>query len=95
VIGGLRRPCGVEQSGEYLVVPDLAGRVTILDGKNEVVVHLGENPDPAKWARNDVPPEEWQDGCFLAPHAAAWDAQGNLYVMDWSQFGRVTRLSRT
>ena len=36
----------------------------------------------------------WKDGEFLAPHSAAWDSDGNLYVMDWNRHGRITRLRR-
>jgi hypothetical protein len=90
----LRRPCMVKERGGYLVVPDLAGRVTILDANNELVCHLGDNPDPARRANNGVPRTDWQVGHFLAPHSAAWDADGNLIVMDWNRFGRVSRLER-
>lgn len=92
--GMLRRPCKIQQRGEYLVIPDLAGRVTILDGANELVTQLGDNPDPARRANNGVPMADWRDGEFLAPHSAAWDAHGNLYVMDWNQHGRITKLRR-
>ncbi len=88
----LRRPCKLQQHGEFLVVPDLAGRVTVLDGANRVVAQLGDNPDEALRAENGVPREKWVDGQFLAPHSAAWDDAGNLYVMDWNRWGRLTRL---
>lgn len=92
--GMLRRPCKIQQQGEYLVVPDLEGRVTILDGHDELVTQLGDNPDPALRAVNGVPKEKWRDGEFLAPHSACWDADGNLYVMDWNASGRVNKLMR-
>jgi len=94
VEGKLRRPCHAHPGGKDLVVPDLAGRVTILDDHDEVLAHLGDNPDPAKRARNDVPVEEWRDGEFISPHCANWDSAGNLYVMDWVAPGRVTKLRR-
>ena len=90
----LRRPCKIQQRDEYLVIPDLAGRVTILDGSNELVTHLGDNPDESLRAVNGVPREQWVDGLFLAPHSAVWDEQGNLYVMDWNAVGRVNKLRR-
>lgn len=94
VEGMLRRPCKVRLAGDDLVIPDLAGRVTILDGEDRLVTHLGDNPDPALRAVNGVPRESWQPGEFLAPHGAGWDADGNLYVVDWNFLGRVTRLQR-
>jgi hypothetical protein len=92
--GMLRRPCKIQQHGQFLVVPDLAGRVTVLDGNNLLVTQLGDNPDPALRAVNGVPREKWNDGEFLAPHSAAWDGDGNLYVMDWNAHGRITKLQR-
>jgi hypothetical protein len=94
VHGMLRRPCNVHQLGDFLVVADLAGRVTILDAKNELVTHLGENADAKKWAQNGVPREQWMDGQFISPHSARWDGEGNLYVMDWVAQGRITKLVR-
>ena len=31
---------------------------------------------------------------FVAPHSAHWDAEGNLYVMDWNALGRISKLKR-
>jgi len=94
VQGMLRRPSNLRIAGQDLVIADLAGRVTILDGKNELVTHLGDQPDESLRAVNGVPPEKWKDGQFLAPHCADWDAQGNLYVVDWNATGRVSKLER-
>jgi hypothetical protein len=94
VEGMFRRPCMAAQRGDELVVADLAGRVTVLDRDNRLVTHLGDQPDTGKRANNGVPRAEWAQGEFLAPHAAAWDARGDLYVMDWLALGRVTRLQR-
>lgn len=94
VIEGFRLPCSIDIQGEYAVVADLAGRVTILNGKNEVVTQLGDNPNESLRAKNDVPREQWQDGLFTAPHSARWDADGNLYVMDWNYLGRINKLKR-
>ncbi|TAJ18229.1 MAG: hypothetical protein EPO68_08235 [Planctomycetota bacterium] len=95
VIGGdLRRPCTVQQRGDDLLVADLAGRVTILGKDNQVIAHLCDQPDPNKRAQNGIPREQWMEGEFISPHCARWDAKGNLYVMDWLQQGRLTRLER-
>ena len=90
----LRSPCHVQQQGQVLVVPDLEGRVTLVDGANHILAHLGDNPDPALRAQNGVPMDKWKDGEFLSPHCAAWDSKGNLYVMDWNSLGRITKLQR-
>ena len=94
VAESLRRPCSVQVRGEHALVAELEGRVTILDGENEVACHLGDNPTKAQWAQNGLGRDLWKDGTFVAPHFAAWDAAGNVYVMDWVRLGRVTKLTR-
>lgn len=94
VEGMFRRPCNVYQHGQDLVVADLAGRITLIDGKNELIAQLGDQPDPKKRARNGIPMDQWLPGEFLAPHSACFDAAGNIYVMDWVSAGRVTKLER-
>lgn len=90
----LRRPCHIHPGGEEYVVADLEGRVTVLDRTLALVGHMGDNPEPAMRARNDVLPQYWKDGEFIAPHCANFDSQGNLYVTDWVSTGRITKLAR-
>lgn len=95
ISGDLRRPCHAHQKGDDVLVADLAGRVTILNGDNELVTHLGDQPDPEKRAKNGIPFEQWMDGEFLSPHCARWDEKGDVFVMDWNARGRVSKLART
>ena len=94
VSGIFRRPCDtcIHPDGKHLAVADLAGRVTILDERNELVAQLGDQPDAAKRATNRVAVEGWENGVFLSPHGATFDAHGDLYVMDWNVTGRLTHL---
>lgn len=90
--GLLRRPCHLQFAGDVAVVADLAGRVTLLNDKLELITHLGDNPDTSQHANFGVAPDSWRDGAFLAPHCARIDSAGNILVMDWNIAGRVTRL---
>jgi hypothetical protein len=90
----LRRPCHTHQLGGETVVADLAGRISLFDAKDQLIAHIGDNPDPAKRAQNGVPREQWKTGEFLSPHCARFDAQGNLYVLDWNFLGRISKLRR-
>ncbi|HRV80572.1 MAG TPA: hypothetical protein P5218_04010 [Planctomycetota bacterium] len=90
--GLLRRPCHVQFRGDLGVVSDLAGRITLLDRNLELVAQLGDNPKEDQRAQYQVPPQDWREGAFCAPHCAAIDSAGNLYVMDWNIAGRFTRL---
>lgn len=92
--GMFRRPCHMHKSGDELVVADLKGRVTILDKDQRLLVHLGENSRPEEAGANDVGRATWRDGEFISPHCARWDSQGNLYVADWLQEGRISKLRR-
>ena len=42
--------------------------------------------------RND--PSQWIPGKFVHPHDACFDQHGNIFVTEWVQTGRVTKLRR-
>ncbi|MCS6777055.1 MAG: hypothetical protein NZ557_10985 [Chthonomonadaceae bacterium] len=86
---GLRMPAAVQVGGNYLAIAELQGRVTVLDRRNQIVAHVGDNPDPAQRANYGLEPAKWVDGTCNSPHAVAFDRKGNLIVAEWSQFGRV------
>ncbi|MEM7307575.1 MAG: hypothetical protein AAF682_12935 [Planctomycetota bacterium] len=92
---GIRRPCTVARGADgCLVVPDIDGKVTLLDPKGRLLTHLGEHPDPKMRDRKDVPRAEQQPGLFYSPHGAQWDSSGDLYVVEWLEEGRLTKLRR-
>ena len=66
----------------FVSVPDLQGRVVILDKSNKIISVLGHNPDPAKGGRYNVPQKQWIKGIFSGAHRSYWDKDGNLYVQD-------------
>jgi len=90
----LRHPCHFDERDGELLIPDLHGRVTIFGKDDRLVTHLGDNTDPAKRGRNDLSPDQWVEGQFVAPHGACWDKEGNIYVAEWVRPGRVTKLRR-
>lgn len=88
----LRRPCSVSILGDNLAVAELESRVTIIDKSGAPVAFLGDNPNKAQWANFNVAKQDQQLGIFTAPHGLSFDKDGNLYVQDWNQTGRVTKL---
>ena len=90
---GLRRPCSISFHGNRVAIAELEGRVAIIDETNKVVATLGDNPDKAQWAKFPVKPEDMKEGVFTAPHGVSFDNEGNVYVMDWNQSGRVSKLT--
>lgn len=90
----LRLPSALNIRGNDVAIGDLQGRVTILDKDNKLVTHLGDSGDPKKRGTNKIPPDQWVDGQFIAPHGLSWDRKGNLYVSEWMLAGRVVKLRR-
>ncbi|MBM3214475.1 hypothetical protein FJZ36_06135 [Candidatus Poribacteria bacterium] len=91
----LRLPCCFYQFGGDMFVPDLHGRVTILDSENHVAAHLGDNPgvwDQSGWP--NLLPETRVLGKFISPHAACVDSRGDLYVVEWVSDGRASKWQR-
>jgi len=95
VVTGLGMPTSVAIQGDYVSVPDLHGRLVILDKSNTIISVLGNNPDRKKGRNFNVPQSEWVEGIFSGTHGSYWDKDGNLYVQDWNVSGRLMKLVRT
>ncbi|HSG71483.1 MAG TPA: 6-bladed beta-propeller, partial [Planctomycetaceae bacterium] len=94
VATGLGMPTSVAVQGDFVSVPDLHGRVVILDKNNTIIAVLGHNPDPAKGRNFNIPQDQWIEGVFSGTHGSYWDKEGNLYVQDWNVSGRIMKLVR-
>lgn len=94
VVTGLGMPTSVAIQGDYVSVPDLLGRVVILDKSNTIMSVLGYNPDPKKGRAHGIQQADWVEGIFSGTHGSYWDAEGNLYVQDWNVSGRIMKLVR-
>lgn len=94
VATGLGMPTSVSVQGDFVSVPDLHGRLVILDKNNTIIAVLGNNPDPAKGRNFKIPQEQWVEGHFSGTHGSYWDKDGNLYVQDWNISGRLMKLVR-
>jgi hypothetical protein len=94
VVNGLGMPTSAVVQGDYVSVPDLQGRLVILDKNNTIVAVLGYNADPKKGGNYNVPQDQWVEGVFSGTHGSSWDRDGNLYVQDWNVSGRIMKLVR-
>lgn len=94
VITGLGMPTSVAIQGDYVSVPDLHGRLVILDKTNTIVAVLGNNEDPKTHRNFNVLQDQWREGIFSGTHGSYWDKDGNLYVQDWNVSGRLMKLVR-
>lgn len=94
VVTGLGMPTSVAIQGDFVSVPDLHGRVVILDKRNTIMAVLGHNPDPQKGRSFGIKQADWIEGIFSGTHGSYWDNDGNLYVQDWNVDGRIIKLTR-
>jgi DNA-binding beta-propeller fold protein YncE len=86
-------PAAIVIDGDNAIVGELTGRVTVLDKAGAVVARVGTNTEQGVGS-NKLPPAQWREGFVLAPHGVALNAHGDLFVSEFSAFGRVHRFNR-
>lgn len=81
-IEGVRLPCCFYQHADHIYVPELGARVSVIDKNDQIVARLGDGQgiNPADIKEH---PE-----AFAKPHALTLDSRGDLYVLEWLDFGR-------
>jgi DNA-binding beta-propeller fold protein YncE len=84
--GDVRNPCCFYQYNQELFVPDLASRVTVLDPDGKLVAHLGDGRQAD--GKTAKPDNKTNPALFAAPHALCLDSRGDLYTIEWVDFGR-------
>jgi len=60
-------PAAVHIRGDYAVIPELQGRVTVLDKSGAIVAQIGDNPKKEQRANSGLKPEEWTEGITNSP----------------------------
>jgi hypothetical protein len=96
ILGTSKMPCYLHERYGDVVIADLLSKVIILDRKNQVVAGLGEDEySKQDWStvRNQAP-GTFVPGRFVCPHGACFDHEGNIFVVEWVEAGRVTKLRR-
>ena len=89
----LQLPAAIVIDGNNAIVGELRGRVTVLDRLGAVVARVGANTEEGV-GTNKLPPAQWREGFLLSPHGVALNAHGDLFVSEFSAFGRVHRFNR-
>jgi hypothetical protein len=89
----LRLPAAVVISGDYAIVGELRGQVSVLDKTGQVVARLGTNTGEGV-GTNQLKPELWQTGLVVSPHGVAINERGDLFVSEFNMFGRLHRFNR-
>jgi len=94
-VPGFKLPCHFDAHKDLVVIPDLQGRVTLMDGGNRVAAHLGDsNATTGSNPLRNQPRESFIPGEFICPHGACFDHEGNIFVAEWVEVGRVTKLRK-
>jgi len=86
-------PAAIVVSGDYAIVGELKGQVSVLDKAGKVVSRFGTNTE-AGAGTNQLKPEQWRAGIFTAPHGVAVNARGDLFVSEFNMYGRVLKFDR-
>lgn len=104
----LRFPCSARTRGKELWVPDLFSRISVFDGKDQLIGHLGDYVDgkpfrdgwgtfgatiPGLVGYPNIPDSAKIEGRFSSPHGLHCAKDGSVYLMEWMEVGRVTKLS--
>jgi DNA-binding beta-propeller fold protein YncE len=91
---GLRMPAAVHIRGDIALIPELQGRVTVLNKDGSIAAQLGDNPNEKQRANFGLPKDQWQDGICNSPHGGSIDRDGNLIITEWSRFGHLHKFAR-
>jgi len=86
-------PAAITISGDYAIVGELKGQVTVLDTAGAVVSRVGTYTGEGV-GTNQLKPELWKPGVVVSPHGVAVNDHGDLFVSEFSVFGRVHRFNR-
>ena len=94
---GVRWPSTFDFLGDTLLMPDLKAVVTLFDKQNRPLVQLGDGRQADGRTYEGIRNQErtaFTTGRFVAPHAACFASNGDIYVAEWVEVGRVTRLRK-
>ncbi len=92
---GTPAPChfSVHKNGD-IVLPDLFARVTLLDRHNQLITQLGDDSYSNYMETRKLTRDHFTPGRFVCPHGACFDHAGNIYVVEWVEVGRVSKLQK-
>ncbi|MBI5800263.1 MAG: hypothetical protein HZA92_05985 [Verrucomicrobia bacterium] len=90
----LLAPAAIAVQGDYALVGEIGGAVSVLDKAGKLVARLGLNTEKAEVKNNQTKPEVWRPGFVTAPHGVAFNAAGDVFVAEYSVYGRVHRFNK-
>ncbi|MCX6599843.1 MAG: hypothetical protein NTV70_26105 [Acidobacteria bacterium] len=92
--GNVKKPCHFQEQKGVVLIPDLDARVTLLDKEDKLIAHLGEDTSGQHYETRKKTRDAFTPGKFVCPHGACFDHSGNIFVAEWVEVGRVTKLKK-
>lgn len=94
-VSGFKLPANVDQRGDLLLVAELKGGLSLLDRQYRPVCVLGADSERvASIPKIRSDESQWVDGKFIHPHDACFAADGSIFVAEWLERGRITKLEK-
>ncbi len=87
-------PAAVAIHGDYAVIGEIKGQITVLDKAGKVAATFGTNTVAEEAGTNKTEPDKWRPGIVTAPHGVACNAHGDVFVSEYNIYGRVHRFNR-
>jgi hypothetical protein len=101
LVAGIESPASLDIRGEVMVCTEIfIGRVAFLNRKHEVIARLSDDAGwnklvkETKGFRTLANKSQWKAGKFVHPHDATFDRDGNLFIAEWVEGGRVSKLTK-
>jgi hypothetical protein len=86
-------PAAVAVHGDYAVIGEIKGQVTVFDKAGKVAAKFGTNTNADEVGTNKTEPAKWRPGIVTAPHGVAFNDKGDVFVAEYSTTGRVHRFN--
>jgi DNA-binding beta-propeller fold protein YncE len=90
----LLAPAAICVQGDYALVGEIRGAVSVLDKEGKLVTKVSINTEKGETGTNQTKPEKWRPGIVTAPHGVAFNANGDIFVSEYSIFGRIHRFNK-
>jgi hypothetical protein len=94
IISDLLMPAAVAVRGQEAVIGEIKGRVTLIDKEGKIVTTFGANEAADEVGTNRTEPSKWRPGVVTAPHGVAFNEKGDVFVSEYTLFGRIHRFDR-
>lgn len=90
----LLAPAAITVQGDYALVGEIGGAVSVLDKEGKQVARIGLNTVKEEVKNNQTKPAVWRTGFVTAPHGVAFNGAGDVFVAEYNVYGRVHRFNK-